>query len=294
MAKAKKKIEKLTPQQEKDLIVFRDQWLDIGLNTAPADFKAAEVVITDFYKQIGKKKPQFFFLPSPKACSVKFKEVTGGDTSKYLSESFYGQHESYWISYYLFAERIGVEYDPKDSALLKQWATIAQSVNWWTPVDEYCFVSDRPRVVKFDNERRLHREDGLAVEYSDGWGTAAWHGTRIPKSWILDKKSLTAKTALTWENIEQRRAACEILGWVNVLDELNAKVINEDEDPEIGSLLEVEIPDIGKERFLKVQCGTGRTFALPVPPNMKTALQANAWTFGVDDVRDFLKPEVRT
>lgn len=294
MAKAKKKIEKLTPQQEKDLVVFRDEWLDIGLNTEPANFAAAEEVIVDFYRQIGKPAPSFVCASSPKACATEFTRLGLGDKSKYLSESFYGQHESYWISYYLFAERIGVEYEAKDSALLKQWAKIAQSVNWWTPTEKYCFISDRPRVVKFDNERRLHREDGLAVEYSDGWGTAAWHGTRVPKNWILDKKSLTAKTALTWENIEQRRAACEILGWVNVLDELNAKVIDRDEDPEIGVLLEVEIPDIGKERFLKVQCGTGRTFALPVPPNMKTALAANSWTFGFDDVRDFLKPEVRT
>jgi hypothetical protein len=294
MAKAKKKIEKLTPQQEKDLVVFRDQWLDIGLNTAPADFESAKEVIADFYRQIGKKVPQFICGASPKWCATEFKRLGCGDTSKYLSESFYGQHESYWISYYLFAERIGVEYDPKDSALLQQWSKIAQSINWWTPTDEYCFISDRPRVVKFDNERRLHREDGLAVEYSDGWGTASWHGTRIPKNWILDKKTLTPKIALTWENIEQRRAACEILGWVHILEELKAKTINRDEDPEIGELLEVEIPDIGRERFLKVQCGTGRTFALPVPPDMQTALQANAWTFGVDDVRDFLKPEVRT
>jgi hypothetical protein len=78
------------------------------------------------------------------------------------------------------------------------------------------------------------------------------------------------------------------------LNELQAKVIDRDADPEIGELLEVEIPEIGTERFLKVLCGTGREFALPVPPDMKTALQANAWTFGVEDVRDFLKPEVRT
>ena len=156
------------------------------------------------------------------------------------------------------------------------------------------FRSDRPRVVRFDNEKRLHREDGLAIEYSDGWGVAAWHGTRVPREWILNKKSLTAKTALTWQNVEQRRAACEILGWVNVLKELNAKTIDKDEDPEIGELVEVEIPEIGREKFLRVLCGTGREFALPVPPDMKTALQANSWTFGFDDVRQFLKPEVRT
>jgi len=61
----------------------------------------------------------------------------------------------------------------------------------------------------------------------------------------------------------------------------------------IGTLLEVDIPDIGNEKFLRVLCGTGREFAIPVPPNMKTALEANAWTYGLEGnlLRDL---EVRT
>ena len=62
----------------------------------------------------------------------------------------------------------------------------------------------------------------------------------------------------------------------------------------IGTLLEVDIPDIGREKFLRVLCGTGREFALPVPPDMKTALQANAWTFGMDDPNELLNLEIRT
>jgi len=58
-------------------------------------------------------------------------------------------------------------------------------------------------------------------------------------------------------------------------------------------LLEVELPDIGKERFLRVLCGTGREFALPVPPDMTTALQAQSWTFGMVEF-EFVKPEIRT
>ena len=115
----------------------------------------------------------------------------------------------------------------------------------------------------------------------------------IPAEWIEKKAKLTPKIALSWENIEQRRCACEILGWAKILRELNSKVIDSDEDPMIGTLLEVNIPDIGREKFLQVLCGTGRTFAIPVPPNCKTALEANAWTFGVEPetLRDL---EVRT
>ncbi len=115
----------------------------------------------------------------------------------------------------------------------------------------------------------------------------------MPREWIEQRHKLTPKTALTWENIEQRRAACEILGWSRILTELNAKTIDRDADPEIGELVEVELPQIGREKFLRVTCGTKREFALPVPPSMKTALEAQAWTWGLN-TKAFTKPEVRT
>jgi hypothetical protein len=54
----------------------------------------------------------------------------------------------------------------------------------------------------------------------------------------------------------------------------------------------VDIPDIGREHYLRVKCGTGRGFAIPVPPECKTALEANAWTYGLESYE--YRPEVRT
>ena len=211
----------------------------------------------------------------------------------FRNNSFGGQHWCAWEAFYLFGHEIGVTYKAEDIALLLEWARQSQSIGWWAPWDGICFVSDRPRLVKFDAEKRFHNETGKSVEYSDGWGVSSWHGVQVPDEWIVKKQDLTPKVALTWKNIEQRRAACEIIGWERILHELNAKTIDKDGDPEIGELVEVELPEIGKEKFLRVVCGTKRSFALPVPPNMKTALEANAWTFGLDKVT-FVRPEVRT
>jgi hypothetical protein len=114
----------------------------------------------------------------------------------------------------------------------------------------------------------------------------------VPAAWIEQRATLDPITALTWPNIEQRRAAAEIVGWAKVIDRLKPKIIDVDADPEIGVLLEVDIPDAGKARFLKVLCGTKREFVLPVPVEMKTARQSNAWTFGLDEKQ--FNPEVRT
>ena len=70
-------------------------------------------------------------------------------------------------------------------------------------------------------------------------------------------------------------------------------LVDKDADPQIGTLLRVDLPDAPGEQFLKVQCGTGRSFALPVPPTMATALDANAWTYNIGP-QQLRKLEVRT
>jgi hypothetical protein len=160
---------------------------------------------------------------------------------------------------------------------------------WWH--ENVLAISDRPKTIKRDNEGRLHCENGPSIAYRDGWSLHHWHGVSIPPEWVTGKKP-SAKEALHWANVEQRRAACEILGWQHILAELDAKVIDKDADAQIGTLLEVNLPDSGPERFLSVRCGTGRQFALPVPREVDTALAANAWTYGLDKLS--FKPEIRT
>ena len=81
------------------------------------------------------------------------------------------------------------------------------------------------------------------------------------------------------KNIEQRRVGCEIRGWDNVLSDLNQTII--DTDVDVGQLLSVELPDSGRTKFLKVRCSTGRDFVLPVSPDVTTAREANASTWGL-------------
>jgi len=200
-----------------------------------------------------------------------------------------------WAAYdcYLTAARdiLGLRLPEYEKYQFWEQATIHGGFRVLHP--EFCIVSDFPEIIKIDAENRPHCEDGPSHRWRDGWSLYHWHGTAIPAEWIEDRASLTPQIALTWRNIEQRRCACEILGWAAILTALNAKTLDEDGDPEIGSLVEVAIPDVGRERFLRVQCGTGRQFALPVPPNMKTALEAQAWTWGLDE-SEFVKPEIRT
>ena len=156
------------------------------------------------------------------------------------------------------------------------------------------YYSAPPKQIIVDEQRRLHHDHAPAFVWLGDVKLYFWHGVLVPPKWITDKQSLTAADALGQTNVELRRAACEIVGWDAILKQLDARTIERDEDPTIGELVEVSLPEAGRERFLRVTCGTGRRFAIPVPPTMQTALQANAWTFGFDDATDFIKPGVRT
>jgi len=162
---------------------------------------------------------------------------------------------------------------------------------WITPTHVICV--EQPS-LSVENDR-LHRSDGPAVEWPAGELYWFWRGTQVPQSWIEDRPSLDAKTALTWPNMEQRRVACaDIVGWTRILAELDADVIDADGDPQIGTLVEVTLPDLpNRARFLRVTCGTGREFAVGVPPNINSAMSAQAWMQGVP-LSKFKKPEVRT
>jgi len=208
----------------------------------------------------------------------------------YQNIYFWGGQDCYWLATYDLARRCGVKF--KNEKQFEAYLNYSRTCGWMFAYPKVAFVSDRPSVVHFDNEKRLHCENGPSIAFRDGWALYHWHGISIPEEWVTGKPP-TAKEALTWQNIEQRRAAAEIVGWQNILSQLNAKVIDQDVDPEVGTLLEAEIPDSGKERFIQVKCGTGRTFCLPVPRECRTALEANLWTYGFDADRNFL-PEVRT
>jgi hypothetical protein len=285
-------IKNLTAEQEALLPVYRDKWLDIGLSTEPLNFEKAKAAVCVAYESVGLPKPtKFYTAKSPVDAIRLIKNLNPRmETTKIMSDMAYGCHDANWLGFYqYFRDVLGIKACEKLDGLID----LAHHCGWLNMYYDTVVFQDRPKHIKLDDQNRLHCEYGPAILYRDGYSVYAWHGVTIPSEWITNKGELTAKIALTWVNTEQRKAACEIIGWATVLRELNAHTIDSDEDPMIGTLLEVDIPDIGEEKFLRVLCGTGREFAIPVPPNMKTALEANAWTYGLEGnlLRDL---EVRT
>ena len=269
------KISELTPEQEADMANVRDQFIAIGLSTERVDFEKSKGIVTEMLRQYDFIAPRSYeFVASP-------------DFKKYGRNYMTGSMESYWVGYgHFFWKHFGIN---DKMPIMKDYV---ENVGCTFFGEDVTYITDRPQIIAFDDRNLLHREDGPAIRYVDGFSVYSWHGTRVPKHFIEEQP--TIEDALTHENVEIRRAGCEILGWATILEKLGGRTIDKDPDPEIGELVEVTIPEIGTERFLRVRCGTDREFAIPVEPTTKTALQAQARIAGFTDVSQFIKPEIRT
>ena len=197
----------------------------------------------------------------------------------YNPNYLWGSHDLYWLAWGRFAANIGVDLKPETQHMLDIMERISMQCEWWWPYENMVIVSERPSRVRWDDESRLHCENGPAIEYADGYSLSSWHGQPIPGEWVTGRPP-KASEALHWSNMDQRAAACEIVGWANILDELDAKVIDDSGDHVWGRLVEVDLPDSGRERFLDALCGTSRRFALPVPPSTKSVDEAQSVLHG--------------
>ena len=184
--------------------------------------------------------------------------------------------------------------DPESGSTLymsDEFVELKNNVGHVMPFSNICFVSERANVLTVNRSGRLHCETGPAMAYLDGFKIHAWDGVIFPEKWIHEKPG--PREAFLWRNTEQRRIACEMVGWESIFKITKAKIIDSDKNPQIGELIMVKLRREGdSEMFLRVKCGTGRDFVLPVPSEMKTAREANAWTWGLGP-NEYM-PEVRT
>ena len=163
---------------------------------------------------------------------------------------------------------------------------------YWT--DKTLYWVQKPRIIteKVGDRRILHCFDGPAADF-DSEPLYFWHGVLVPREWIKRKEFLTVSKIFAEQNAETRRAGCEIIGWDRVLAGIDAKLIDNDGDPLIGALYKGHLPGVNPCGFLKVRCGTGRDFVIPVPDGFSTAIEAQAWIYNMPASK-WSTPEVRT
>jgi len=212
--------------------------------------------------------------------------------------AFRSQHAAAWIGYYDTRRRAGFGgYATADLAELDAWAAVATSVGWWWPGEGLCVMAERPVAVHTEplvgshhGEHRLHRADGPAIAFADGFGANVLHGTPVP-DWVLSGP--TADLIHAERSVEVRRSAIEQLGWDAYLRDGGLTLAARCPDPgNPGADLELydDRPDRGwgaPGRILVVTNGTPepdgrrRRYGINVPGDLDHPVDAAAWTYGL-------------
>lgn len=193
-------INELTKEQEEYLPVFREEQRKIGLSTERINYELAIKSVHDLYEVSGLDRPNVMVFSSPMMCLLargviailpKFRDQLGDQLYQSL---WFANTDVWWTSLYNFSLKIGVNYDCMEK--LEKYNDFTAHCGALFPYKNIAFVSDRPSKLSFDDRGLLHSEDGMAIEYSDGWGLCSWHGVKIPEEWIFNKESVTAEVAI--------------------------------------------------------------------------------------------------
>lgn len=216
--------------------------------------------------------------------------LTDEEVATELSNAHNCVWDYYWMAFYeSAAQAAGIDNYMTNQTLLPAFQV---GLGYLINMGNFMVAVARPE-AHLDPDRELHSETGPAVVWGDSIKQYFWHGTEIPSEFIEDKEHLTAAVALGQDNQELRRCACEILGWANILRELDARTIDKHPDPEIGTLVAVDLPESPNEKFLLVKCGTGRDFAIPMPEHVKTAIEAQHEIYPHIPIEAFEKRQAR-
>lgn len=163
-----------------------------------------------------------------------------------------------------------------DEALIKSCGWV-----WWH--EDVLAISDRPEKIHLDGRGRLHCEDGPSIKYRDGWSLWHWHGIAAPEWVIKSPGDITSAKIDAEDNQEIRRVMIERYGYAKYV--AKSKIVHEDATGKLRKRRNKHGDEIAVVEVLNGSLepdGSRKRYFLSVPPEMQTATEAVAWTYGMN------------
>lgn len=200
-------------------------------------------------------------------------------------DSGYSPHELGWLGAYQYLhDSCGVVEATRPLSGLWQ---IAGNAGWIVPHENICWLSERHHVLKADtNNERLHCATGPALAYRDGLTVHMWKGVPIPGSLTENPSRITARTIDRELDPVVRRCMIDIITPERYIAMGSAVRISQDDTGTLWRKLwwgfdawaAVEVVNGTPEPD-----GTRKHYYLQVPPTVRTAREAVAWTYGLSE-----------
>ena len=229
-------ITKLTKEQHARFPEFMDKWLHCACGET--DLPRANKSILDMYKFTNEKPPLVIHFTSPFISIVAAAQLysqldlqlysqlhsqlgaqldlqLGSQIDLQLGSQLYSQYQvlwwCIWACYYDYAKYLGIKFDLEKLGLFTNFAS---SVHTCIPYKNICIYSHKPIACHWKGTQ-LHNENGMSVEYADGWGWYSLNGIKMKPEYVLTQADkLEPDIVLKEQDVDVRR---ELLRKVGVL-----------------------------------------------------------------------------
>lgn len=201
-----------------------------------------------------------------------------------FQDSGYSPHEFNWLGTYQFMHDAMGVVEPT-SHLEGHWA-FAPEISWIVPHARVCWLAEPVAKLAFDANERLHCADGPAILYRDNVAVHAWKGVLVPASIIEHPSRITARNIDRELDPVVRRCMIDILTPERYIATGSPVRISQDET---GILWRKLWWGFDAWAAVEVVNGTAepdghhKHYFLQVPPTVRTAREAVAWTYGLSE-----------
>lgn len=218
------------------------------------------------------------------AALARFRRPSRGWAS--FSRSSIGGLELGWLWPWEFLHaRLGVDLSQQGLGGLH---LLASSMGWMLPHQQICWLSERPTTLSQDIRGRLHGTRGPALAYGDGFRHYAWKGIEVPQDFIEDREGITLEAIDHEPDPILRRTMIDIITPQRFVAMGGAIRASQDDTGVLwrrtwwtgDSWAAVEVVNGTRQPD-----GSREHYYLQVPPELRTAREAVAWTYGMSEQR---------
>ena len=183
-----------------------------------------------------------------------------------------------WCGWYEFAKKVGVSFS-EDSYNL--FVGFNSEVNFIIPYKGIAFISEKPVEINWQ-DKRLHKDGGMSVKYSDGWGIYSLNGVSVPKELAVTPAGQLKTDFFKKETNAEVRAQFVRKYGIERMRSLGKVVDKQDRHDyeliDMGDIFE----SVEYAPYLKmVNPSTGTVHMEGVHPDCRTVEQALNWRAGV-------------
>jgi len=153
----------------------------------------------------------------------------------------------------------------------------------WT-LDSVCVVCARFRSIQTEPWSQADGVGGPNAVYASGEEVYHWQGVRVPRLVVREPEQITVEMIDTEPNAEVRRIMLERYGWARYVVDGGGEIVDRSA---YGTLYRKVVDERSTLTVVRVRNstpepdGSHRYYQLLVPPHIRTARQAVAWTFGL-------------